>query len=92
MGNAGNLFAQKSIRIQSPDHQIVFSFRLTNIAPVYEVEYKGKRLVNTSTLELVFSEEGNFSSGLVAGKPVFRTGDETYELVVGKSKKVHSQK
>ena len=89
--NTGYLFAQKSIRIQSPDHQINFSFTLTNTAPVYQVGYKGRRLVDPSALGLVFSEEGNFNDGLVAGKPVFKTGDETYELVVGKAKKVHSQ-
>ena len=89
--NPANLFAQKGIRIQSPDHQITFSFRLTKIAPVYQVDYKGKKLVNPSTLGLVFSEDENFSSALVAGKPIFKTGDETYELVVGKAKKIHSQ-
>jgi len=84
-------FSQKPIRIQSPDHNIVFLFMLTKSSPVYQVEYKGKRLVDESTLGLAFKEDGNFAGGIVAGKPVFRTGDETYDLVVGKTKTVHSQ-
>ena len=90
MINAGNIFAQRSITLQSPDHNIVFSFQLTKNSPIYEVAYKGKRLVEKSTLGLSFKEDGNFSGNLVAGKPVFKTGNETYDLVVGKTKTVHS--
>ena len=89
--NSAKAFAQKAIRIQSPDHHIVFSFMLTKSSPVYQVQYKGKILVDKSTLALAFKEDGNFAEGLVAGKPIFRTGDETYDLVVGKTKTVHSQ-
>lgn len=83
-------FSQKIIQIKSPDKNIVFSFTLTKNSPVYEVAYKGKKLVNKSTLGLAFKEEGSFAEALVAGKPIFKTGDETYELIVGKNKTIHS--
>lgn len=88
--NSLTTVAQKNIRIQSPDHNIVVSFQLTSSSPVYKVEYKGKILVEKSTLRLAFKEDGNFADNLLAGKPIFRTGDETYDLVVGKTKTVHS--
>lgn len=88
--NCGTAFAQKNIRIKSPDGNIEFSFMLTKNSPVYEVAYKGKKLVDRSSLGLTFTD-GNFAGGLVAAKPIFKTGDETYDLVVGKTKTVHSQ-
>jgi len=83
--------AQKIIRVQSPDRNIVFSFMRSKGFPVYQVEYKGRRLIDKSTLGLVFKEDGDFAGGLIAGKPILKNGDETYELVVGKTKTVHSQ-
>ena len=87
---AEKISAQKIIRLQSPDHNIVFSFQLTKKSPVYEVVYKGKKLLEKSTLGLSFKEDGNFAGNLVAGKPIFKIGNETYDLVVGKAKTVHS--
>ena len=83
-------FSQKIIQIKSPDKNIVFSFTLTKNSPVYEVVYKGKKLVDKSSLGLAFKEDGTFAEGLVAGKPIFKTDDETYDLVVGKAKTIHS--
>ncbi len=83
-------FSQNIIQIKSPDKNIVFSFTLTKNSPVYEVVYKGKKLVDKSTLGLAFKEEGSFAEALVAGKPVFKTVEETYELIVGKNKTIHS--
>ena len=88
--NIGKIFAQRTINLQSPDHNIIFSFQLTKKSPVYEVSYKEKKLIEKSTLGLSFKEAGNFADGLVAGKPIFKTGDETYDLVVGKAKTIHS--
>ena len=83
-------FSQKSIQIKSPDKNIIFLFTVTKNSPVYEVVYKGKKLVDKSTLGLAFKEEGSFEEALVTGKPIFKTGDETYQLVVGKNKTIHS--
>ncbi|MEP7108766.1 MAG: glycoside hydrolase family 97 protein [Ferruginibacter sp.] len=90
MMNSGNAFAQKNIRLQSPDHNIIFTFIPNKNSPVYQVDYKGKRLVEKSTLGLSFLDDGDFAVGLIAGKPIFRKGDETYDLVIGKAKTIHS--
>lgn len=83
--------AQKKIRLQSPDGNIIFSFWLAKQAPVYEVAYKGRKLVDRSALGLHFKEDGKFNANLTASKPVFRKVEESYDLVVGKTKTVHSK-
>jgi alpha-glucosidase len=75
-----------SLELQSPDGQIVFSFGLTTGYPSYSVSYKGKMLVEDSRLSLNFEETGEFGRNLSIAKPEYRTIDETYELVVGKTK------
>ncbi|MBS1575734.1 MAG: glycoside hydrolase family 97 protein [Bacteroidetes bacterium] len=80
-------FAQKNLRISSPDGNIVFSFKITSAAPVYSILFKGKTLIADSPLGLQF-DDGDFSKHLVAGKAFYRDTTEAYELVVGKTKKV----
>jgi len=89
--NNGHGYAQKNTRVQSPDHNIIFSFLTAKDSPAYQVAYKGKILVATSTLGLVFKEDVNSGPTFVSGRPVSRTGDETYDLLVGKSRTVHSR-
>lgn len=81
-------FAQKSIRLESPDGHLVFSFRFTGKAPVYQVAYKGKTLIEDSELGLSFQGEDDFGPGLRPAEPRFREAEETYELPVGKARKV----
>ncbi|GHT41167.1 alpha-glucosidase [Planctomycetales bacterium] len=82
------LSAQETVRLSSPDGNIGFTFRLDG-TPVYSVTYKEKMLVGDSPLTLEF-DDGQFGKNLTLGKTVSRTGDETYELVVGKAKHAHS--
>ena len=82
--------AQNNITLKSPDGQLVFSFALTDKAPLYRVAYQGKTLIEDSQLGLSF-QEGNFGAYLKMSKPRFRKVDETYELVVGKAKTVRNQ-
>ena len=82
------LHAQK---LSSPNKQLVFAFTLTQQSPLYEVYFNEKKLINKSPLALEFLNDGKFSAGLKADKPTFSTGDETYELVVGKAKTIHSK-
>jgi len=56
---------------------------------MYSVSFKGKTLVDYSSLGLNF-DNGNFSNNLKLNKPVYRDTTEDYELVVGKTKKVRS--
>jgi alpha-glucosidase len=83
-----SLSAQDAVRLSSPDGHIGFTFRLGE-TPVYSVAYKGKALIADSPLTLEF-DDGSFGKNLTLGKTISRTGDETYDLVVGKAKKVHS--
>lgn len=85
------VFAQKNIELKSPDSNLVFSFTLTEKAPIYRVAYKGETLIEDSELGLSFQEDGNFGENLNMGKARFSEIDETYELVVGKAKTVRDQ-
>ena len=84
-----SLTAQKNISLTSLNGNIVFSFKLTNKTPMYSVSFKGKTLVDYSSLGLNF-DNGNFNNNLKLNKPVYRDATEDYELVVGKTKKVRS--
>ena len=85
---SNQLFAQKILRLSSPDGNIVFDFKLVDHSAFYEVSYKGKPIIGKSPLSLRF-EDMDFETGLQLSKPVYREGDEQYELVVGKTKKVN---
>lgn len=85
------VIAQKSIELKSPDRNIVFSLKSTAEKTVYRVTYKGKTLIEDSELSLSFKEDGDFGANLRILKPRFREVDETYELVVGKTKSVRNQ-
>ena len=84
------LLAHKKIQLASPNGLIEFHFKLVDRTPVYTVFFKGKTLVEQSKLSLRF-DDGSFEKNLTLGKPVFRSGSEQYELVVGKAKEVHAQ-
>ena len=82
--------AQKQVTLKSPDGNILFSLTVTKQKPVYQVNYKGKQLIQNSGLGLAFKDSGNFAAGLKMLKPVYKTGNEQYDLVVGKAKHVNS--
>jgi len=83
-------FAQKQVKLKSPDGNIVFSFKLTDKAPLYSVRFNGKILVDDSELSLSFKDTGNFGEGLTMQKPSFQKVDENYELIVGKASKIRN--
>ncbi|CAN5795839.1 glycoside hydrolase family 97 protein [soil metagenome] len=83
-------FAQKAVRLQSPDKQISFLLKLDKAAPTYQVSYKGNQLVNASPLGLSFKDADELLTNLQYGKAVYKTGDENYELFIGKAKKIQS--
>lgn len=83
------LVARQSVRLASPNGQLKFTLTLEEKCPVYSVQYNQRDLIRNSPLRLVF-DNGAFGERLKINKPVFNTLEETYELVVGKSKTVHS--
>lgn len=88
MGNL-SLFARKSVQLTSPDGKLKFSLTLEKTCPVYDIHYQNQVLIQNSPLSFVF-DNGAFGEGLKMNKPVFGTKEETYELMVGKSKTVRS--
>lgn len=84
-----SLFARKNVKLTSPNGKLKFSLTLEREHPVYDIQYQKQALVQNSPLSLVF-DNGAFGEGLKMNKPVFSTKEETYELIVGKSKTVHS--
>ena len=84
-----NTSAQKSIELKSPDGNIVFKFQRTKSLPVYTVIFKGKTIIEPSSLSLSFEKGGEFGEDLKINKPIFRNGKDDYSLIVGKIKKVH---
>jgi len=74
------------IELQSPDGKIRFSFRIKSNYPSYSVSYREKILIDDSPLSLEFRETGEFGKNLTVYKPKFRIIDESYNLVVGKTK------
>jgi len=83
------LSAQKNIQLTSPDGNIKFTFNLDDKTPVYNVTYKKQALISNSPLGFEF-DSGVFGSNLKIAQPIYRTGDETYDLVVGKASHIHS--
>lgn len=81
--------SQKTIRLSSPNGQIVFLFHIADSNAWYNVSFKNKPLLNNSALSLDFLEKGEFKKNLKVVKPVFRNGVEDYELVTGKTRSVH---
>ncbi len=85
------MFSQEHIELRSPHGDLVFTFQLSGTSPVYKVTYHGKVLVEDSELGLSFEEGGDFRADLQMGDPIYSKYDETYELLVGKNKKVRDR-
>lgn len=82
--------AQSKISLSSPDKNIVFSFLLKNKKATYAVTYKGKIVVDPSEIALEFNNT-SFENNLRINKPIFKNTTEDYDLVVGKTRRVHDE-
>lgn len=88
IGNV-SLSARKNVQLTSPNGKLRFSLTLEKEYPVYDIQYQKQVLIQNSPLGFVF-DNGSFGKGLKMDKPIFSLKEETYDLVVGKSKTVHS--
>ncbi len=84
------LFAQKEIRLTSPDGNIVFILEQNKNIPAYSIEYQKKSLIKNSTLNLVFEDTGILKNASLEQPPVFTEVNENYDLIVGKAKTVNN--
>ncbi|HVM90142.1 MAG TPA: glycoside hydrolase family 97 protein [Puia sp.] len=83
-----SIFAQNKVKLSSPDDNIVFNFQVTAHSASYSISYKDKSIIHESRLSLKFAD-ADFSDNLHMLTPYFHEGDEAYELIVGKTKKVN---
>ncbi len=82
-------YAQSNINLLSPNGNLQFKFQLRKGVPSYEVSFKKQQLIGSSTIGFEF-DNGFFGKNLKINKPKYVTGNETYELIVGKTQKVYS--
>jgi alpha-glucosidase len=86
---SGHAAAQKDgIRLASPAGDILFTFRADDTA-LFNISFKAKPIVKNGSFGFSFLGMGDFKNSLRVVKPVFRKGEENYELTVGKTKTVH---
>ena len=83
----GTAIAQKPVRLLSPDSELLFSFGINKGCAFYTIHYKGKQLIQPSSLSLVFNNKP-FNKDLYHGPPVYGRGIENYMLVAGKRKNI----
>jgi alpha-glucosidase len=86
-----NSFAKKVISVTSPDAKIKFWLSTDKDGLYYKVAYKGVLMIDKSRLNLTFKEGGTFNSNLVITSANPERLTEDYELITGKTSKVHSE-
>ena len=88
---SANAYANKTVVVSSPDHQIKFLLSADNDGLYYQVFYKGVLMVDHSNLNLVFKEGGPFNRDLALRPAEPERLTEDYNLLIGKTSKVHSE-
>src|SRR6202008_637191 len=88
---SANVFASKIITVSSPDSKIKFLLGTDKLGLYYEVFYKGVLMVDNSRLNIVFKEGGAFNKDLTMSSAGPEKLTEDYNLLIGKTSKVHSE-
>ena len=78
--------AQQTVKCTSPDKRIVFSVAARSNELVYNISFRGQKLIEDSRFGLTF-KDGAFSP-ITTQKSISRKGKEEYDLVVGKASHV----
>ncbi|MFL5787202.1 MAG: glycoside hydrolase family 97 N-terminal domain-containing protein, partial [Flavisolibacter sp.] len=77
----------RKIEISSPDKQILFTLQINNGSPEYSIKYKSTDIIKASPLSLEF-DGFSFRNWKIL-KPSYYQSFDDYELITGKSSKVH---
>lgn len=77
---------QKTVRLDSPDKNIVFLFDVSQKSPFYSVSFKYETIIKNSELSLDFKDSGYFGADLKIKNISYKNVNEEYSLVVGKVK------
>lgn len=80
--------AQKSLVLHSPDDHLRFLIRVSGGVLQYEIDYKGKPILQKSKLGILLGNGSDLSQNLKARKIKTREGLDEYELIVGKTHRV----
>ena len=83
-----NLSAQKNIVLTSPDGNIRFNLTISKNLPEYSVTFMTEKLVEHSTLNLVFDDGKPFENYIQLRPPIVISGRDNYKLIVGKTSAV----
>lgn len=84
------LFAQKEVRLQSPDGNIIFKLMANEKIPVYSVTFKRSKLIENSSLNINIEGYGVMQKTFINKTPVFKEVNEIYKLIVGKASLVNN--
>src|SRR6266487_61598 len=84
------LFAQREVRLSSPDGNIVFTLRISEDLPVYSIAFKKNSLIENSSINLDVDEIGKLQKAFFSRPFVFKEVNENYTLVVGKAKNINN--
>lgn len=77
--------------VKSPDGNLSVSFSLdAKGVPTYQVDYKGKAVVNPSTLGIELNEENSLMDNFRINKTSTSTFDETWQPVWGEEKEIRN--
>ncbi|MBD1394486.1 glycoside hydrolase family 97 protein [Mucilaginibacter glaciei] len=88
---AAAAFAKRPVTVISPDKKISFKLNTDQVGMFYSVAYKGIILAQNSRLNISFKEGGAFNKSLVLSSAKMERLTDDYDLIVGKTSKVHSE-
>jgi len=79
----------RAIELSSPDGRIHFSFQAADSGLYYSVTFRETTIIDRSPLGLSFQETGDFGKNCLYHSPIYREGEDKYDLIVGKTHSVH---
>ena len=88
---SANTFAGKIVTVTSPDAKIKFRLSADKDGLYYRITYKGVLMIDKSRLNISFKEGGSFNNSLSISSANSERITEDYNLVIGKTSKVHSE-
>jgi alpha-glucosidase len=78
------VFGGSPLRLLSPDKKILYEFDIRQGVPGYTVSYQGRKLIDFSSLNLLFRED-SISQGVSLIKSVRLDSSEKYIMMTGRS-------
>ncbi|MBL4676713.1 MAG: glycoside hydrolase family 97 protein [Mucilaginibacter sp.] len=82
--------SQAQVKVKSPDGNIIFQIKTDRTGLYYDIKYKGTDLFKNSRLNINFEQGGPFTNQLVIKNQKPERLIDDYELITGKTSKVHS--